>query len=165
MKKILFVCHGNICRSPMAQFIMQDMVNKKGLGDKYFIDSAATTRDEISANGMGHPMDLRAKKILTDHNIPYKNHFARQLIRDDYDKFDYLVGMDEENFFDMNRITHGDRKHKEKKLLTFANSMADVDDPWYSGDFETAYQDIYRGCSAMLDDLENLRLIKVKKLH
>lgn len=149
----------------MAQFILQDMVNKADLGDKYFIDSAATTRDEISPNGMGHAMDMRAARILTKHNIPYSKHFARQLTRDDYDKFDYIVGMDEENFFDMNRITHGDRAHKEKKLLTFANSMADVDDPWYSGDFETAYQEIYRGCKAMLDDLENHRLIKVKKLH
>ncbi len=159
--KILFICHGNICRSPMAQFIMQDIVNKHQRGNKYYIDSAATTRDEISAGGIGHPIDSRAARVLSEHHIPFKQHFARQMVRDDYNNFDYLIGMDEENFFDMNRISGGDRKHKEKKLLSFTGSMADVDDPWYSGDFETAYQEIEKGCRALFEYIEHKRkLIK-----
>lgn len=147
-KKIIFICHGNICRSPMAQYVMQDLVNKNGQADEFVIDSAAATTDAL-----GHPMDSRTKRVLTEHNIPFKEHYARQLTRDDYDKFDLLIGMDEENFFDMNRITGGDRQLKEKKLLSFCDSMADVDDPWYTGDFEQAYQDISRGCKALLDEL------------
>ena len=155
MKKILFVCHGNICRSPMAQFIMQDIVNKNNLSDQYEIDSAATTRDEINANGQGHPIDSRAQRILNKHQIPFNTHFARQMTKTDYQKYDYLVGMDQENLYDMNRISGGDPELKEKKLLFYADSMFDVDDPWYTGDFETAFQDIKRGCEALFNKIEN----------
>lgn len=156
MKKILFVCHGNICRSPMAQFIMQDIVNKNGQQEEYLIDSAATTTDEIGPGGIGHPMDSRAQRILNKHKIPFKNHFARLMTKEDYQKYDYLIGMDEENFYDMNRISSGDPELKEKKLLFYADSMADVDDPWYTGDFETAYQEIKRGCQALYNKVENI---------
>lgn len=155
MKKVLFVCHGNICRSPMAQFIMQDIVNKNGQQAEYLIDSAATTTDEIAPSGMGNPMDNRAQRILDKHQIPFKNHFARLMKKEDYQKYDYLIGMDEENFYDMNRISSGDPELKEKKLLFYADSMADVDDPWYTGDFETAYQEIKRGCQALYNKIEN----------
>ena len=155
MKKVLFVCHGNICRSPMAQFIMQDIVNKNGQQEEYLIDSAATTTDEIAPSGIGNSMDNRAQRILDKHHIPFGNHFARLMKKEDYQKYDYLIGMDEENFYDMNRISSGDPKLKEKKLLFYADSMADVDDPWYTGDFETAYQDIKRGCEALYNKIEN----------
>lgn len=155
MKKILFVCHGNICRSPMAQFIMENIVNKNEKGDQYIIDSAAATNDEIGASGIGHAMDNRASRVLDKHNIPFKNHFARLMTKEDYQNFDYLIGMDEENLYDMNRISGGDPQLKEKKLLFYADSMADVDDPWYTGDFETAYQEITKGCQALYDKIES----------
>ena len=148
-KNIIFVCHGNICRSPMAEFIMKDIVNKASKGDQYQIDSAAATQDAI-----GHNIDSRAQRALSEHNIPFANHFARQLTREDYQKYDYLIALDEENFFDINRICGGDPEHKEYKLLYFAGSYDDVDDPWYTGDFEKAYQDIYRGCQALFEKTE-----------
>lgn len=155
MKKILFVCHGNICRSPMAEFIMQNIVNENKKGDQYLIDSAAATTDEIGPGGIGHSMDSRARRVLEQHDIPLKNHFARLMTKEDYQKFDYLVGMDEENLYDMNRISGGDPELKEKKLLFYTDSLDDVDDPWYTDDFETAYQEITRGCQALYNKIEN----------
>lgn len=153
MKKILFVCHGNICRSPMAEYIMRNLVSTAGKADSYQIDSAATTKDEIDAGGLGHLMDIRAKRELTKHNIPSGMHRARLMSTQDYQKYDYLICMDEENFLDMNRITGGDPDHKEYKLLNFIHSNADIDDPWFTNDFATAYQQIEQGCQALLKKL------------
>lgn len=150
MHKILFVCHGNICRSPMAEFVMKDIVYQNKLGDKYIIESAAATNDAV-----GMTMDLRAKRELDKHHVSYTTHIARKMTREDYQSYDYLVCMDEENFLDMNQITGGDPEQKEYKLLAFTGSHKDVDDPWYTGDFDTTYKEIRQGCEALFNQIES----------
>lgn len=146
MHKILFVCHGNICRSPMAEFIMKDLVHQAKLGDKFIIESAAATTDAV-----GSPMDPRTRRELTKQGVPYTNHIARKMTVEDYQKYDYLICMDEENFMDMNQITGGDPDRKEYKLLHFVGSFGDVDDPWYTNDFDKAFVDIKKGCEGLLN--------------
>lgn len=152
-KKILFICHGNICRSPMAEFITKKIVKDLGKENEYEIASAATTEDAI-ISGIGHDIDVRSQRVMNEHGIPFNHRQARKMVKSDYEKYDYIIGMDEENFFDMNHISAGDPERKEYKLLSFAGSMLDVDDPWYTGDFEAAYQDIYRGCEALIKKIE-----------
>ena len=152
-KKILFICHGNICRSPMAEFITKKIVKDLGKENEYEIASAATTEDAI-ISGIGHDIDVRSQRVMNEHEIPFDHRQARKMVKSDYEKYDYIIGMDEENFFDMNHISAGDPDRKEYKLLSFAGSMMDVDDPWYTGDFEAAYQDIYRGCEALIKKIE-----------
>lgn len=152
-KKILFICHGNICRSPMAEFITKKIVKDLGKENEYEIASAATTEDAI-ISGIGHDIDVRSQRVMNEHGSPFNHRQARKMVKSDYEKYDYIIGMDEENFFDMNHISAGDPERKEYKLLSFAGSMMDVDDPWYTGDFEAAYQDIYRGCEALIKKIE-----------
>ena len=154
MKRVLFVCHGNICRSPMAEFIARNLAQKAGLSDVEF-DSKATTRDEINASGIGHDTDRRTKSKLDEKGIPYTYHEASQVTREDYQKYDYLFCMDEENFLDLNRITGGDPDGKEKKLLTLLGSHKDIDDPWFTGDFETSYRQIKQACEVLIENLKN----------
>lgn len=149
MHKILFICHGNICRSPMAEYIMKDLVDKEGLGNEFFIDSAAATNDAV-----GMAMDTRTVRELDLQGIKHDNHLARKITENDYRKFDYLISMDEENFMDVNRITSGDPEHKEYKLMYFTGSYRDIDDPWYTNDFKTAFNDIEQGCQALLDNIQ-----------
>ena len=145
MTKILFVCHGNICRSPMAEFIMKDMVKKAGLEEHFHIESAATSTEEL-----GNPVYRPAKAVLAEHGIDCKDKRARRIKPDDYDKFDYLIGMDSANITNMRRMFGGDPDSKIHKLLEFTGRGGDVAAPWYTRDFERTWEDVYAGCDAFI---------------
>ena len=148
MKSILFVCHGNICRSPMAEFVMKDLVKKAGLEHEFSIASAATSTEEI-----GNPVYPPARRKLAEHGIGCAGHAARQLRRDDYDRWDYLVGMDSANLRNMHRICGGDPAGKISLLLDWTNRPGSVADPWYTGDFEATWQDVLEGCRNLLEQI------------
>ncbi len=152
MIKILFVCHGNICRSPMAEFILKDMVKKRGIEDKFLIASCATSTEEIW-NGIGNPVYPPAKKELAKHGISCEGKRAVQLTKSDYNKYDYLICMDENNLRNMMRILGGDPEGKISKLMNHTSRPGNVADPWYTGNFETTYTDIVEGCEALLGEL------------
>ena len=152
MIKILFVCHGNICRSPMAEFVMKDLLSKTGREFEFEISSAATSTEEIR-NGIGNPVYPPAKKLLSKKGIDCSGKRARQMTRSDYDYYDLLIGMDNWNIRNMLRITGGDPDNKIKMLLDFTNRPGEVADPWYSGDFETTYRDVLEGCEGILNSL------------
>ena len=174
MIRILFVCHGNICRSPMSEFILKDMVKARGLENEFYIESAATTSEEIW-NGVGNPIYPPARKCLQGHGIWYDpEKRARLLTRADYDKFDYIIGMDAEDRWDMQRIfgegeqkdakdSHTNAKNSQKTmsgsankvslLLDFTDHPRDVADPWYTRNFEVTYKDVVEGCEAFLASL------------
>ena len=145
MKKILFVCHGNICRSPMAEFVMKDLVQKAGLTDQFHIASAATSREEI-----GNPVYPPARRKLAEHGISCAGHAARQLTRQDYADYDFLVGMDSANLQDMHRICGGDPDGKISLLLDHIVRFGNVADPWYTGDFQATWLDVLAGCQCLL---------------
>ena len=149
MIKVLFICHGNICRSPMAEFVLKDMVEKRGLSDQFLIESAATSEEEIW-NGIGNPVYPPARKKLAEHGIDCGGKRARRLTREDYDKFDYLIGMDANNIRNMERMT-GHKGGKISLLLQFAGKTDSIADPWYSGDFDATYRDVVEGCEALLN--------------
>ena len=146
MTKILFICHGNICRSPMAEFVMKDLAAKAGKRGAFEIASAAVSREEL-----GNPVYPPAKRKLLEHGIRCDGHAARQMTRADYDKFDYIIGMDSENMSEMRKIVGGDPEGKLRLLRDFTDKPTDIADPWYTGDFETTYRDISLGCTAFLD--------------
>ena len=146
--RILFVCHGNICRSPMAEFVMKDLVSKAGLDDQFHIESAATSTEEI-----GNEVYPPAKRKLAEHGISCKGKTARQMTRNDYDSFDLLIGMDAWNIRNMNRICGGDPEGKIHLLLDYTDRPGDVADPWYTGDFEATWRDVIEGCTQLLKDL------------
>ncbi len=146
MIKILFVCHGNICRSPMAEYAMKDMVQKIGLESKYEIASAATSREEI-----GNPVYPPARRKLAENGIGCSGHHARQMTAGDYRHYDLIVCMDRHNLRNAARIAGGDPENKIVLLLDFTERKgSEVADPWYTDDFETAWQDIMEGCSGLL---------------
>ena len=145
MIKILFVCHGNICRSPMAEFVMKDLVRKAGLENRFVIDSKAARRDEL-----GNDTHYGTRAKLRQMGIPFAKRRATLLDRSDYDAYDYLIGMDEENMRDMLRLFGGDPNGKIYKLLRFADEDRDVADPWYTGNFDETYEDVLKGCTALL---------------
>lgn len=149
MIKILFVCHGNICRSPMAEFVMKDLLSKTGREYEFEISSAAISTEEIW-NGIGNPVYPPAKKLLAKKGINCDGKRARQMTRADYDYYDLLIGMDNWNIRNMLRITGGDPDNKIKMLLDFTNRPGEVADPWYSGDFEATYRDVLEGCEGIL---------------
>ena len=157
MIKILFVCHGNICRSPMAEFIMKDLVDHAGLTHAFHIASAATSTEEIW-NGIGSPVYPPARAKLAQHGIGCGGKRAVLLTRADYDCYDYLIGMDGANIRNMHRILGGDPEGKIYKLLSFAGSDRDISDPWYSGDFDATYRDVLEGCKALLSKLQEDKL-------
>lgn len=149
MIRVLFVCHGNICRSTMAEFLFKDMVKKAGIAGRFQIASAATSREEI-----GHDTDPRTRKKLDENNIPYTRRKARQITRRDYEEYDYIIAMDDSNVRDMKRITGEDTEGKVAKLLSFTGKRDDIPDPWYTGDFDAAYDDIEKGCRGLLEYLK-----------
>ena len=155
MKKILFVCHGNICRSPMAEIVMKDLVKKAGLEEKYEIASAATTSEEIW-NGIGNPVYPPAQAKLREHGLSSEGKRARLMTRADYDAYDLLIGMDTENLYDMKRIAGGDPEGKISLLMDYTTRPRPVADPWYTGDFEATWKDVSEGTKALLNYLENL---------
>ncbi len=146
--KLLFVCHGNICRSPMAEYYMRDLVERSGLADYFEIASAATSTEEIG-NGVYPP----ARRKLAEHGISCTGHAARQLTRRDYQRFDLLIGMDSANIRNMTRICGGDPQGKIFRLLDFTGRPGDVADPWYTGDFEATWRDVDEGCRGLLERL------------
>ncbi len=152
MIKIMFVCHGNICRSPMAEFILKDMCKKKGIENEFFISSSATSTEEIW-NGRGNPVYPPAKAELRKHGISCDGKTAVQLKKEDYEKYDYFLCMDSMNYRNILRIFGSDKDEKVRKLMTFTSRGGEVADPWYSGDFSTAYRDIFDGCAGLLEEL------------
>ena len=152
MKRIMFVCHGNICRSPMAEFIFKKLIAEKGLENDFFVSSSATSTEEIW-KGVGNPVYPPAKRELLKHGISCDGKRAVQLKVDDYDNYDLFICMDLANVRNATRILNGDKQNKVRKLLTFENRNEDVADPWYSDRFDIAYQDIYEGCVALLKAL------------
>lgn len=148
MINIVFVCHGNICRSPMAEFIMQDLVQKAGRGEQFLICSAATSTEEI-----GHDLHPSAKEKLMEQQIPFAPRHAVQLQHSDLDRYDYFIGMDSHNIANMQRILGASCSSKIYRLLDFTNAPADIADPWYTGDFDLTYREIVAGCSALLQQL------------
>ena len=152
MIRIMFVCHGNICRSPMAEFVLKDMVKRRGLEKDFIISSSATSTEEIY-NGIGNPVYPPAKDILEAHCINPSGKRAVQLKESDYDKYDLFIGMDSANIRNMKRILDGDPQCKIHKLMEYTDSTADVSDPWYTRDFNRCYNDIHKGCEALLNSL------------
>lgn len=143
--KILFICHGNICRSTMAEFVFKDMLEKAGLAENVYVASAATSTEEI-----GNPVHYGTARILDRLGSDYSKKRARQMTKNDYAEYDYLIGMDDANIRNMTRICGGDPAGKIFKLLSFAGEERDIADPWYTGRFETTYNDVKEGCEALL---------------
>ncbi len=148
MTRILFVCHGNICRSPMAEFVMKDLVQRANRQSQFYIASAATSTEEI-----GNPVHRGTREKLKSVGISTAGKTAVQMKRSDYAKYDYLIGMDSWNIRNMLMISGGDPEGKVHKLLEFAGSSRDVADPWYTGDFESTYRDVLAGCQGLLKQL------------
>lgn len=147
MVKILFVCHGNICRSPMAEFVMKDLVQKNNV-DAY-IASCATSTEEI-----GNPVHPGTRRKLAQYGISTDGKYAVQMTKGDYDKYDYIIGMDSINIRNIMRIIGKDTENKVYKLLHFAGDNSDIADPWYTGNFDDTYRDVLKGCTALLDKIK-----------
>ena len=150
MNKIMFVCHGNICRSPMAEFLMKDLVQKKGESQNFEIKSSATSSEEL-----GNPVHYGTKGVLDRLGISCKGKYAVKLTKSDYDNFDYFIGMDEYNIRNMLRIFGSDPDNKICKLLDFTSRKGDVADPWYSGNFTQTYRDVSEGVEALYEFIKN----------
>ena len=149
MVKILFVCHGNICRSPMAEFMMKDLVKKEGQEDRFLIDSAAVSREEI-----GNPVYPPAREMLARHGISCAGKRARQMTVQDYEEYDLLIAMDRSNLTRMERICGRDTQGKIYLMMDFTSRPGEVADPWYTGDFTATWRDLEEGCRGLLDYLE-----------
>lgn len=149
MTRILFVCLGNICRSPMAEYVMRDLVRRAGLEEQIQVASAATSREEL-----GNPVYPPARRKLAEHGITCQGHAARQMTAADYDQFDLLIGMDQNNLRNMNHICGGDPNHKLHLLMDYTDRPGEVADPWYTGDFERTWQDVLAGCQGLLAQLQ-----------
>lgn len=143
--KVLFICHGNICRSPMAEFVFRDMIQKRNLGTQFHIASAATSTEEI-----GNPVHYGTVRKLREHGISTEGKYAVQLRKKDYQAYDYIIGMEYRNIHNIDRVIGSDPEHKVYKLLDFSENPRDIADPWYTGDFDRTYDDILEGCKGFL---------------
>lgn len=155
MIKILFVCHGNICRSPMAEFVMKDIVKKQGIENEFFIASAATSTEEI-----GSGVHYGTKNKLKSYGISTDGKRAVQLRKSDYEDYDYIIGMDVYNLRNMKRMLPEDSENKIHLLLDFSDNPRDIADPWYTGDFDKTYDDVLEGCKALLSEILRNRIPK-----
>ena len=150
MNRILFVCHGNICRSPMAEYVLKDMVRKRGMADRFVIDSAATSCEET-----GNPVYPPARRKLAEKGVPCGGHRARRITKRDYDGYDMIICMDYNNIRNTKRITGGDPENKISMLLDFTDRAGDeVADPWYTGNFDATWRDVVDGCEGLLEHLD-----------
>lgn len=150
MTKILFICHGNICRSPMAEFMMKDLVKKEGLEDRFLIESAAVSREEI-----GNPVYPPAREMLARHGIGCAGKRARQMTARDYEEYDFLIAMDRSNLTRMERICGRDTQGKIHLMMDFTDRPGEVADPWYTGDFTATWRDLEEGCRGLLAYIQN----------
>ena len=146
MIRILFVCLGNICRSTMAEYVMKYLVEQRGVAEQFFIDSAGTSAEET-----GNPVHHGTRRRLQQAGIPCGGHRARQMTAADYDRFDLLIGMEESNLRSMRRITGGDPAGKIRRLLDYTSRGGDIADPWYTGNFDATFDDVWEGCQALLE--------------
>ncbi len=146
MTRVLFLCHGNICRSPMAEFVFKQLIQ----GTDVVAESKAVSREEI-----GNPIYPRAAQTLRAHRIPFGDHRARQVTRDDYEAFDYIVVMEEYNLSRLIRLIGGDPQNKVYRLLDFTDTPGDIEDPWYSGNFDRVYRQIEKGCKGLLQHIKS----------
>lgn len=152
MIKVLFICHGNICRSTMSEYVMKYLTDQAGVASEFYIDSAATSREEIG-NGVHHGTRQKLKEV----GIPCGNHRARQLTRRDYEEFDYIIGMDAWNIRNIMRIIGSDPEKKVSMLLDFSDRPGtEIADPWYTGNFDATYDDVLEGCTGLLEHLKNI---------
>lgn len=149
VKKILFICHGNICRSPMAEFVMKHLVEEAGLSDRFEIASAAISTEEI-----GNPVYPPARQKLAEHGIGCEGKRARVMTRDDFRYYDYIVAMDQENLQGLRWLFGKDKDRKVSLLMDYTSRPGDVADPWYTRDFETTWQDVLEGCQGLLEDIK-----------
>ena len=150
MIKVLFVCLGNICRSPMAEFVFKEMIKKDNSGIEFFVDSAATSNEEL-----GNLTHIGTRRKLQEEGIPYKNHYSRKIVDKDYEIYDYIIGMEESNIRNILRIIGEDPEKKVHRLLDFTEKPRDIADPWYTGNFDKTYEDVVEGCRALLDYLKS----------
>lgn len=150
MLNILFICHGNICRSPMAEFVMKYLVDQAGLSDKVNVESAATSTEEI-----GNDIHYGTRDVLTRHRIPFSRRAARQITAADYNRYDYLIGMDSENLYYMNRRWPSDPERKISLLLEHAGINDDISDPWYTHNFDRTFADVWEGCTGLLEEIKS----------
>ena len=148
MTKVLFVCLGNICRSPMAEYIFKDIVAKNKKEKNFYISSAATSTEEI-----GNGMHYGTKEKLIEHNVPFQKHIAKKLTKEDYNKYDYIIGMENSNIVRIKAIVGEDTENKIYKLLDFTNDKKDIADPWYTGNFAKTYEEVLKGCQALYNYL------------
>ena len=148
MLDILFICHGNICRSPMAEFVMKDLTERQGLAGKFQIASAATSREEL-----GNDIHPGTRRVLEREGIPFSSRQARQITKSDYEAYDYIIAMDRANLRNLERLLGGDPEGKFFLFLEFAGEHRDIADPWYTGNFDETYRDIQQGCTALLEFL------------
>ena len=150
MIKVLFICHGNICRSPMAEFVLKDMVQKMNMEKEFYIASAATSTEEI-----GNDIHYGTRRKLKEMGIPFSPRAAVQIKASDYDKYDYIIGMDSANIYNIRRIMGNDPEKKIYRLLEFVGINRDITDPWYTGNFDETYEDVVLGCRSLLDMIIN----------